>query len=554
VAEPSFLSRLIGLPGRGVLRIWQRSLLVRVVSATLVLSAAVVAAVGLVLLHQVGQGLVTAQRSAALAELDAGLQSARLILVAPQPKDAVPDDVVRSIVSQLQLSSGRDPASAFQVLLLSTGGDYSGFSSHGPLAYTAVPATLRRVVSSGQEEAYTYVTGPAGSHFLLAGAPIFSPLVGDYEVYYAFPLAEQEQTLALVRTRLIDGGIALVILLGLVAFLVARQVVTPVRLAARVAGRLASGRLTERLEVRGTDDLAKLATSFNAMAAGLQRQIGQLEELSRVQRRFTADVSHELRTPLTTMRMAADMLHSQRGSFTADAARTAELLQSQLDRFESLLADLLEISRYDANAAVLDAEPFDIAALVRDQVGLLAHVALDRGVEIDLSGVPAAAVVVEADPRRVSRILRNLLANAIEHAEGNPVEVLVGSDADAVAVRVRDHGHGLREADLGRVFDRFWRADPARPRHSGGSGLGLSIALEDARLHGGWLQVWGAPGRGAAFRLVLPRTAGAELRSSPVPLVPEPAGTSTGMAAGTPGGTPAGTVAERVAAASVVIR
>ncbi len=505
--------RAPALPVLFVVRLWQRSLLTRVVTATLLLAGTVTVVLGVVLLHQVGQGLLDAQRRQALGELEAGLQTTQDSLLIPA---SVPSDQLNVAVKSLQARSGSPASPQFDVLVLPTQRGVDGFAG-GAASPAVVPSVLRERVAAGSE-AYAYTRGPDGHGLLLVGAPLSTAQISTYELYYAFPLASQEQTLALVRGRLLAIGVALVLLLALVAGLVARQVVTPVRLAARVAGRLAAGRLTERLTVRGSDDLARLARSFNEMAAGLQRQIGQLEELSRVQRRFTADVSHELRTPLTTVRMAADVLHEARSSFPPAIARAAELLQGELDRFEGLLADLLEISRYDANAAVLDAEPVDLVELVRQQVRLVAPIAAERRVDLDLTGLPAGPVLAEADPRRVARVLRNLLANAVEHGEGHPVEVCLAANEVAVAVRVRDHGAGLRPEDATRVFDRFWRADPSRARHSGGTGLGLSIAMEDARLHGGWLQAAGWPGRGTAFRLVLPREAGTEVRSSPLPL------------------------------------
>jgi two-component system sensor histidine kinase MtrB len=342
---------------------------------------------------------------------------------------------------------------------------------------------------------------------------------GYYELYYLFPLGQEDNTLQLVRRTLAFAGLALVCLLAGIAALVTRQVVIPVRVAARTAEQLSAGRLEERMQVRGEDDLARLATSFNAMAAGLQRQIGQLEELSLVQRQFVSDVSHELRTPLTTVRMAADVLHENRGAFDPAVARSAELLQAQLDRFEALLADLLEISRHDARAVVLDAESSDIRTLVAQVVNAAEPLAQRRGSEVRVE-TPPTPVIAEVDARRVERILRNLLVNAVEHGEGRPIVVRVASDDDAVAVTVRDHGVGLRPGEATVVFNRFWRGDPARARSTGGTGLGLSIALEDARLHGGWLEAWGEPGRGASFRLTLPRSAGAELLGSPLPIVP----------------------------------
>ena len=155
-----------------------------------------------------------------------------------------------------------------------------------------------------------------------------------------FPLVQEQDTLDLVRRTLAFAGVVLAILLAWISWFVTRQVAVPVRSAAKIAEQFSAGRLTERMKVEGSDDLAKLAQAFNDMAASLQRQIGQLEDMSRVQRRFVSDVSHELRTPLTTVRMAADVLHDARASFDPATERSAELLQAQLDRFEELLADL----------------------------------------------------------------------------------------------------------------------------------------------------------------------------------------------------------------------
>ena len=242
--------------------------------------------------------------------------------------------------------------------------------------------------------------------------------------------------------------------------------------------------------------------------------------MSRVQQRFVSDVSHELRTPLTTVRMAADVLHESRDQFDPATARAAELLQQQLDRFELLLTDLLEISRFDAGAAVLDAEPIDLVSLARRAIEASTPLAEPRGTELQLVA-PVGPVRVECDPRRVERIVRNLIVNAIEHGRERPVTITVGSDEECAALSVRDHGVGLRPGETALVFNRFWRADPARSRSIGGTGLGLAIALEDARLHGGWLQAWGEPGEGSNFVLTLPLRAGTEANSFPLALDPE---------------------------------
>jgi two-component system sensor histidine kinase MtrB len=218
--------------------------------------------------------------------------------------------------------------------------------------------------------------------------------------------------------------------------------------------------------------------------------------------------------------MASELLHANRTEFPPELARSAELLAAQLDRFEALLGDLLEISRYDAGVANLESERVDIRGVVSSTVDAHRMLAERHGSEIIVME-PDEPVMVDMDARRVERILRNLLGNALDHGEGKPVEVTIGCDDETVAVTVRDHGVGLRPGEAGLVFNRFWRGDPSRSRLTGGTGLGLAISLEDARLHDGWLQAWGERGRGAQFRLTLPRHAGHTMLSSPLPLDPD---------------------------------
>ena len=507
-------------------RAWRRSLRLRVVALTLLLSTVVVVLLGLFVLNRVGHGLLADKRGAALGDVSSGLAYARDQLDSSARSDPRSvDALVETITTEL----GRrgSPSGLFDVAVLPTSGSGDGYRTE-PLETGDIPAALRREVRGGAE-AETYATIRRGGHAeraLVIGAPL-SAAVGGYEVYYVFPLRSEEQTLALVQRVLLAGGAALVGLLAAVVWLVSRQVVTPVRMAARIAERFAAGRLAERMEVKGDDEIARLAASFNDMAGALQRQIDQLEELSRVQRRFTADVSHELRTPLATISMAADVLYESRAGFPPAMARSAEILTGQLERFERLLADLLEISRYDARAAELEPDTVDMCALVRkaaeDFEAAAARAGTRIGVMVDGMTDDGGQVLAEVDTRRVSRVLRNLLANAIDHAEGAPIELTLAASVDTIGIRVRDHGVGLRPHESERVFDRFWRADPSRSRATGGTGLGLSIALEDARLHGGELVGWGREGQGATFRLLLPRTAGAPLGTVPIDL-----GTVTG--------------------------
>ncbi|MDP7384213.1 MAG: MtrAB system histidine kinase MtrB, partial [Acidimicrobiales bacterium] len=395
------------------------------------------------------------------------------------------------------------------------------------VAVSSIPLELRDAVTQTQRQSWTFteirfLDGRTSPGFVV-GAPLSIPTVGPYELYYLFPLSQEQQTLDLVSSSILTAGLVLVGLLGVVAWIVTRQVVVPVRAAAQTAERLSSGNLDERLPIRRDDDLDQLARSFNAMAESIDAQITQLEELSRVQQRFVSDVSHELRTPLTTIRMAADVLFESRQSLTAETARSAELLQNQLDRFEALLGDLLEISRFDAGAAKLDSDSVDVATLVQRVIDGTEPLAQSHNLRVRFASYERPCSVV-CDARRIERIVRNLLDNAIEHGNEKGVLVELSGDADVVSLTVRDFGVGLRPGEAGLVFNRFWRADPARARTTGGTGLGLAIALEDAHLHGGWLEAWGEPGIGACFRLTLPREAGGAVTHAVLPLSDEMSG------------------------------
>jgi two-component system sensor histidine kinase MtrB len=506
-----------------VRRRWGSSLYLRVVTTTLALSLIVVLVLGQILVSRITSGLVDAKQRASLVEARAGLNQAQaLIAASDRTGGAAAPQLIDQIANQLA-NRGTGTPRLYDVLVLTTAADLPQRGSN-QVTEESIPGALRESVQAGGVQASTfteisYNDGRAPVPGFSVGAPLDVPGLGSFELYYLFPLVQEQETLDLVRRTLAFAGVVLVLLLAWISWFVTRQVVDPVRYAASIAERFAAGKLTERMKVVGDDDLARLARSFNDMAASLQRQIGQLEDLSRVQRRFVSDVSHELRTPLTTVRMAADVLHDARSTFDPATRRSAELLQAQLDRFESLLADLLEISRFDAGAAVLESVSVDLGDLVQRTVEVQTPLADRAGSSIRVHR-PDRPVVAQCDPRRVERILRNLLVNAIEHGEGEPIDIRVAGEGDAVAVSVRDHGVGLRPGESSLVFNRFWRADPARTRTTGGTGLGLPIALEDARLHGGWLQAWGDPGDGTNFRLTLPTAAAGELTRSPLPLEP----------------------------------
>jgi two-component system sensor histidine kinase MtrB len=504
--------------------LWRRSLQVRVTISTLALSSAVVFVLGMVLQYQITERLLNTKKEAAIAVTKSAEQVVEKELVGVNPGSDAVESRLSSALNKLtsagadEQSTASSAAGAFQPVLSADAPDLALADPPNAGPYPAVPASLKSFVLAGRFATQISTVDLDGERttFLIVGAPVSSS-IRPVQLYLLFPLTAEQNTINLVQNTLIVGGVVLLLLLAGIANLVTRQVVRPVRGAAEAAARFADGELDERLVVAGEDDLAKLAVSYNEMAESIQRQIRQLEDLGTLQRRFTSDVSHELRTPLTTVRMAADVLHASRAQFPAGLARSTELLVDELDRFESLLADLLEISRLDAGVEELVADFVDVRVIAWRAIESVRRIADTAGSDIEVD-LPDVEVTAEVESRRVERILRNLLANAIDHGEGRPVLLRMGFDGDALAVIVRDHGVGLRAGEADLVFNRFWRADPSRNRHTGGTGLGLAISLEDALLHGGGLDAWGEPGKGACFRLTLPRRQADGYTTSPLPL------------------------------------
>jgi two-component system sensor histidine kinase MtrB len=497
---------------------WWRSLPLRVVLTVFLASVLVLVLGGFLLMQQATIGVVAGKTGVAERVARQVVNDAQQQLNATYQTGVV--DVDRQLIElATQFANQGGSRAQFDVIIRARGQTITA----GDVATTSIPPGLARQVEQSNDLLITptqvqYTDNREPEAGLAAGSTLTLPAAGRYQIYLVFSLAQEVATLEVLRYAVISTGVILVILLTFIAALVSRQVVTPVRAARRTAESIASGNLGDRMPVRGQDDLARLAASMNYMASELEKQITTLEELSAVQQRFVSDVSHELRTPLTTVRMAAEVLYEAREDFDPVSARSAELMQTELDRFEALLTDLLEISRFDAGVALLSTDVVDLNDVVSQVLDAHALLARNHGVSITVHSSGEAKA--EVDARRIERILRNLVVNAIEHSEGKPIEILVASDQLAVAVAVRDHGVGFEASQAKQVFHRFWRADPARARIVGGSGLGLAIAMEDANLHGGWLTAWGRPGLGAQFRLTLPRRRGMVLRTSPLPLVP----------------------------------
>ncbi|WP_367948534.1 MtrAB system histidine kinase MtrB [Rathayibacter sp. VKM Ac-2857] len=514
---------------RRVLRAWRSSLQFRAVAITVLLSGIAIGSTGAYLSYSISDNLfqsrlnqVTGDTSratrAAQGYLDAATVSTR------QDMEEVMNSVrtaVRDASSSALIAVVRAPDQ--EASSLAPQDSYNRDLQNG-----VISDDLRERVQAGADGQYwqSVTLGTAGQQLpgIVVGSTIELPSsAGRYELYIGYSLADAERTLQFVQQVLNVAGILLILLIGAVSWVVVRIVVAPVRVAAETSQRLAAGDFDVRIPEKGQDVIATLARSFNGMADSLQEQISELATLSRVQQRFVSDVSHELRTPLTTMKLAGDVLYDQREGFPPVAERTVELLHGQIGRFESLLADLLEISRHDAGSAELELEPVNLVRLAGEEMEGMRGIAEANGSRLTLSA-PGGYFDAEMDARRIRRIVRNLLGNAIEHGDGREIVVTVDSNATAVALAVRDYGHGMSSEEVVRVFDRFWRADPSRRRTLGGTGLGLSIAQEDTALHHGWLQVWSMPGRGACFRLTVPRRRGERIDASPLPLPPVDAG------------------------------
>ncbi len=503
------------------------SLAAKVIFSTVLLSLGVVWITGSALYSQLSDGVKQVNLETSLAEARSSFFNAQyqFLLVDGAPTSIITKTVQDVIISSTAVSLNQDRKSIFlnrfgqisdaignqEVVNYSTATDELDVSSF--------PTELRKRVRASDLVEYQYATvkynNRPDANVLIAGRRIAIPESGNYEMYLVYSLTNQNTTLSLIQSSLFLTGLALLFLIGLITWLVVRQVVRPVREAARIAQQFTQGDFSQRMRVESSDEIATLGTAFNEMALSLESQITRLENLSRVQQRFVSDVSHELRTPLTTLRMASEVIYGAKADFDPVIARSSELLVAQLDRFEKLLEDLLEVSRFDAEVAVLEPVEFDLVRLIERCIEDVRASAQDHPISVEIDH-ETEQVMVKADIRRVERIMRNLLSNALDHAEDKPIKVSVIASESEVGVGVRDYGSGMDPASLSRVFDRFWRADPSRARVRGGTGLGLSIALEDARLHNGELDAWGAPGQGAHFVLTLPRIAGEQISGRPI--------------------------------------
>ena len=500
----------------------------RAASYLAAVSMVLILVAGTIVAGQLRSSVFESRRSAILS--DAALRFSSAQSVFDQSTASTPDQIqesTRQLATSLRVSAAG--TGAVSVLLLRSPAQSQTLRINeivDPSVQGVIGDDMRQAVAESSDPQWQSVSIPSAQDSsvrvpaILVGTKVQVPRAGTHQLYIVYSLQGDQERINTVMGILIFAGIPFLLLIPVITFMLIYHILGPVRRTAAAAGKLADGNLDVRIDAsdtRGTDEMANLGRAFNNMAESLEKKIDEYDELARLQQRFVSDVSHELRTPLTTIRMAEEMIWDQRENFDPVTNRSAELLHEQVERFDSMLADLLEISRHDAQSVDLVAESVDLRSLVARVVEANSELAQRLGVEVIVES-PHYRCPAEIDDRRIERVIRNLLVNAYEHAESKPVVVTIAANDSAVAVRVRDHGVGMSPATVERVFDRFFRADPARGRTTGGTGLGLAISLEDVALHGGTLRAWGELGTGSSFMMTLPRKVGVAIDAEPLEL------------------------------------
>lgn len=519
-------------PFRAIHRLWVHSLQFRSVTSAGIMMLIAFIAVGTSLSNQIATSLFENKKNQALEESIKGFDNVQSVFDGSS-EARTDSEIRRNVTRALTLLDASGDTQRRWVLVPLDQQSKKGFipeqSGDNALDAATIPEDFKSTVRDSPGGVFWEkkdLSEPEKSNgepypALIIGTSVSIPQNPDYGLFVVYDLSESSSTITYINVVLGTGFTVLLILVLSIVWFVTRLAVRPITLTAITAEKLAAGDLNRRVSVRGKHQAARLGISFNKMADSLQDQITQLERLSTLQQRFVSDVSHELRTPLSTVRLSSELLYDSRDTLNPVQSRSVELMHNQVDRFQALLSDLLEISRFDAGSAVLNIDAEDFMSVLNDVlVEVIPH--LERTGTRLIVHSEQAHIDIDIDRVRIERVLRNLLFNAIEHGESKPVDIYIATNATNLGVAVRDHGIGLSEEEAAQVFNRFWRADTSRKRTLGGTGLGLSIAAEDVRLHGGRIEAWGMKGKGACFTMNLPLVHGGELGPSPVLITGEP--------------------------------
>ena len=519
-------------PFRAIHRLWVHSLQFRSVTSAGIMMLIAFIAVGTSLSNQIATSLFENKKNQALEESIKGFDNVQSVFDGSS-EARTDSEIRRNVTRALTLLDASGDTQRRWVLVPLDQQSKKGFipeqSGDNALDAATIPEDFKSTVRDSPGGVFWEkkdLSEPEKSNgepypALIIGTSVSIPQNPDYGLFVVYDLSESSSTITYINVVLGTGFTVLLILVLSIVWFVTRLAVRPITLTAITAEKLAAGDLNRRVSVRGKHQAARLGISFNKMADSLQDQITQLERLSTLQQRFVSDVSHELRTPLSTVRLSSELLYDSRDTLNPVQSRSVELMHNQVDRFQALLSDLLEISRFDAGSAVLNIDAEDFMSVLNDVlVEVIPH--LERTGTRLIVHSEQAHIDIDIDRVRIERVLRNLLFNAIEHGESKPVDIYIATNATNLGVAVRDHGIGLSEEEAAQVFNRFWRADTSRKRTLGGTGLGLSITAEDVRLHGGRIEAWGMKGKGACFTMNLPLVHGGELGPSPVLITGEP--------------------------------
>ena len=519
-------------PFRAIHRLWVHSLQFRSVTSAGIMMLIAFIAVGTSLSNQIATSLFENKKNQALEESIKGFDNVQSVFDGSS-EARTDSEIRRNVTRALTLLDASGDTQRRWVLVPLDQQSKKGFipeqSGDNALDAATIPEDFKSTVRDSPGGVFWEkkdLSEPEKSNgepypALIIGTSVSIPQNPDYGLFVVYDLSESSSTITYINVVLGTGFTVLLILVLSIVWFVTRLAVRPITLTAITAEKLAAGDLNRRVSVRGKHQAARLGISFNKMADSLQDQITQLERLSTLQQRFVSDVSHELRTPLSTVRLSSELLYDSRDTLNPVQSRSVELMHNQVDRFQALLSDLLEISRFDAGSAVLKIDAEDFMSVLNDVlVEVIPH--LERTGTRLIVHSEQAHIDIDIDRVRIERVLRNLLFNAIEHGESKPVDIYIATNATNLGVAVRDHGIGLSEEEAAQVFNRFWRADTSRKRTLGGTGLGLSITAEDVRLHGGRIEAWGMKGKGACFTMNLPLVHGGELGPSPVLITGEP--------------------------------
>ncbi|MDI5909369.1 MULTISPECIES: HAMP domain-containing sensor histidine kinase [Streptomyces] len=468
-----------------------RGLRARLVVAFGLVAAVAAISTGALTFREARTGVLQQSQDATIRQLRAQLNQHATELAVP-PEESALREFAQDVAATESQGSWR---------VLVTYGDLSGSSAPGD-PFTEVTPALREAVASSRATVFQRVRGEGrtslvvGMSILFGGRGTAATVTGVHVFLVVPQTTEQAYVDALVTAveRAMVAALALAVVLALLA---ARGVLVPVRKLRLATRRIAEGHLDTRLAVNGSDELADLSHTFNETAAALETSVAELREMEARARRFAADVSHELRTPLAAMSAVTDVLDEDAARLDPDTATAVRLISEETVKLARLVDDLMEISRFDAGAAVLHLDEIDLAESIRRT---LAARGWTDTVATDLP--PPHAVRGRVDPRRLDVVVANLVGNALKHG-ARPVQVRLSVGGAGAMIEVRDSGPGIPHDVLPHVFERFYKSDTARIR-SEGSGLGLSITAENVRIHGGTVRAANHPAGGAVFTVELP--------------------------------------------------